>query len=73
MDKFTKELGRWRGIVNHEVGHAMFTLWRANKKSKKIEGKKSKKSSKDCAILDAYAPKADIQFSKFYISGPTTK
>jgi cobalamin biosynthesis protein CobT len=30
MEKFQKELSRWRGVLYHEVGHAQFTLWRAD-------------------------------------------
>jgi len=35
-DAFANELARWRGILNHEVGHAQFTLWKANPKTKEI-------------------------------------
>ena len=31
MEEFKHELDRWRGILNHEVGHAMFTLWQSEK------------------------------------------
>jgi hypothetical protein len=42
MEKFHAELGRWRGILNHEVGHAQYTLWKANPKAKKInQGKRT--------------------------------
>jgi hypothetical protein len=41
-EKFKTELARWRGILNHEVGHAQYTLWRVNAKDKKINsGKKT--------------------------------
>jgi len=35
-EAFTNELARWRGVLNHEVGHAQFTLWKASPKVKKI-------------------------------------
>jgi cobalamin biosynthesis protein CobT len=27
MENFKARLAEWRGVLNHEVGHAMFTLW----------------------------------------------
>jgi cobaltochelatase CobT len=38
MEKFKVDLARWRGIVNHEVGHAQYTLWHTDedRKAKKI-------------------------------------
>ena len=38
-DDFKHELDRWRGILNHEVGHAMFTIWKSEK-IKEIDSKK---------------------------------
>ena len=32
MDAFFQDLSEWRGALNHEVGHARFSLWRARKK-----------------------------------------
>lgn len=30
--KFFKDLAEWRGVLNHEVGHARYTMWKARKK-----------------------------------------
>ena len=30
MAEFVKKLCQWRGVLNHEVGHAQFTIWRAD-------------------------------------------
>jgi len=30
-DQFIQALCEWRGVLNHEVGHAQYTLWRAKK------------------------------------------
>jgi nitric oxide reductase activation protein len=40
FEQFKEELGKWRALVNHEVGHAMFTLWKASKKAKKIDAER---------------------------------
>jgi cobalamin biosynthesis protein CobT len=32
QEKFFTKLAEWRGVLNHEVGHAMYTLWRAKEK-----------------------------------------
>ena len=29
MKVFIQKLSEWRGVLNHEVGHALFSLWRA--------------------------------------------
>ncbi|TRZ47903.1 MAG: VWA domain-containing protein [Dehalococcoidia bacterium] len=33
IEKFVEKLCQWRGVLNHEVGHAQFTLWRAKHKA----------------------------------------
>jgi hypothetical protein len=35
-EEFIKKLCQWRGVLNHEVGHAQFTLWRAQDSEEKV-------------------------------------
>ena len=43
MEAFFQDLSEWRGVLNHEVGHARFTLWRARKHGNRELGNYCKK------------------------------
>jgi len=48
---FFRKLSEWRGVLNHEVGHARFTLWRAQHKD---EYKKQRYNKKYHTFVDLF-------------------